>query len=128
MKKLIILLTLATALFTISCKEKEGEEEKQNNYANTSWTAIDDIAEFIYGGNCTTTIEFYEDFSCQEIDKRTGGLFGGNTSTELGTYILSNDSVYWTIGKITIGGIAKGSVMTTNISKMSGGTRIYTKD
>ena len=129
MKKFALLFCIS--LFIISCdksKEPDAPLSPKNDYAGTSWTAVDDIAELIYGRVCTTTVEFFDDYTCQEIEKRTGMSFGSGTFIEEGTYRLSNDSVYWTIGKTTIGGIAKGSAMVTTMGTISGGKRTYTKD
>lgn len=127
MKKCLLLCALAVIFF--SCDKKQDEPEiVKNSYANTKWTASDDIAELIYGKTCTTTIEFFEDYTCQELNKRVGMKFGAGTFVESGTYRLKNDSVYWTVGTSTIGGIAKGSALSTNMGTVAGGKRIYTKE
>jgi len=127
MKKILLMLSCMAILAGCSKSENEPEVIK-NDYANTKWTATDDIAELIYGKTCTTTIEFFEDYTCQEINKRVGMKFGAGTFVEPGTYKLKKDSIYWTIGKNTIGGIAKGSVLATNMGTVSGGKRTYTKE
>ena len=128
MKKSILILIVAMVALVGCEKENDTPEVEINHYANTSWTAPDDIAELIYGKTCTTTIEFFNDFTCQEIDIRIGMKFGAGTFVEEGTYRINNDSVYWTIGDRTIRGIAKGSVLTTSMGTIAGGKRVYTKD
>lgn len=130
MNRLIILLMSVLVFAGCSTETKQIEKEvvPENNYADTRWTAVDDIAELIYGKTCTTTIEFFDDFKCQEINKRTGMSFGAGTYVEEGTYKLKGDSVSWTIGKTTITGKAKGSVLMTNMGTISGGKRNYNKD
>jgi len=123
MLKKVLPLLLVTLAF--SCKK---DVKPNNPYLGTSWTTTDDIAEFLYGPTCTTTIEFLTDNTCQQINIRKTKGFGSGTTTEQGTYIIRNDSVYWKIDKNVIGGIAKGSVLNTNMGKISGGKRVYTKD
>lgn len=123
-----MMLIVAMIAFAGCEKKDDAPEMKNNDYANTSWTAPDDIAELIYGKTCTTTIEFFDDYTCQEINKRVGMSFGSGTFVNQGTYKISNDSVYWTVGKTAIGGIAKGSVLTTNMGTIAGGKRAYTKN
>ncbi|HHX67814.1 MAG TPA: hypothetical protein GX708_07140 [Gallicola sp.] len=87
-KNRLNVLFLSVLLLAGSCTkstEIEKEVEPKNNYANTKWTAVDDIAELIYGKTCTTSIEFFDDFTCQEINKRIGMKFGAGTYVEEGT-------------------------------------------
>lgn len=121
-KKVLPLLLIALAF---SCKK---DVKPKNQYLNTSWTTTDDIAEFLYGPTCTTTIEFLTETTCQQINIRKTKGFGTGTTTEQGTYTIKNDSVYWKIDKLVIGGIAKGSVLNTNMGRIDGGKRVYKKD
>lgn len=123
MKKIFALTMLAVVLF--GCGKDELPEP--DNFEGTSWTAPDDIARLIYGGSCTTTVEFLENGTCQEIDKRPTGMFAG-TTVETGTYTSKGDSVSWKIGSLTISGKATGSVLSTDMGTIAGGKRIYTKD
>ena len=128
MKKVVVLFVIA-AMVAGCAKEKE--EEKQptltDELIGTKWTAVDDIAELIYGKTCTTSIEFLTETKCQEINIRKTSLLPG-TFIEEGTWRTKNDSVYFTVGKITIGGVVSGSVLKTNMGTVSGGKRNYTKD
>lgn len=121
MKQLLTLLFTAT-LF-MSCSSDDDNKTVVNNYKNTSWTATDDIAEIIYGKPCTTTIEFLTETTCQEINKR-------KTTTQIqeSTYYIKNDSVFWKSGNATIGAIAVGSVLKSNMGTIAGGKRVYTKN
>lgn len=122
MKKLLIFICL---FFILSCSK---ENIGKNQYKGTSWTATDDISELIYGKTCTTTIEFLTENTCQEIEIRNVKGFGAGTFVTPGTYVIKNDSAFWTIDKLTIGGIIKGSVLSTNMGRVIGGKRVYTKD
>lgn len=121
MKKLIFTL-LSIILF--SCQK----DNIKNQYVGTKWTAIDDIAELIYGKTCTTSVEFLTESTCQEIDIRNVRGFGSGTFVSQGTYFIRNDSVYWKTDNVTIGGVINGSVMSTNMRTISGGKRIYNKE
>ncbi|PLK44375.1 hypothetical protein [Emticicia sp. TH156] len=118
-------LPLILVVLTFACKK---DVKPKNPYVGTSWTATDDIAEFLYGPTCTTTIEFMSGDKCQQIDIRKTKGFGSGTNTQQGTYYVKNDSVYWKIDKTQIGGIAVGGVLNTNMGKVAGGKRVYTRD
>lgn len=129
MKKLIFFVFFLPVFF--SC-EKDGPIEKEpiivDQFVGTSWIAVNDIAELIYGGKCTLTIEFLGNGACQEIDERSSGsLFGPSLKVNLGTYTFKNDSVTWRVGDRTISGLKSGSVITTNMGTVNGGKRIYQK-
>ncbi|KGN89691.1 hypothetical protein HQ45_06810 [Porphyromonas crevioricanis] len=64
MKKLLITMIALVGLVAFSGCSKD---EPTNLFKGTKWTAPDDIAEMIYGGTCTTSIEFLTDSKCQEI-------------------------------------------------------------
>lgn len=117
MKKLS-LLSLIILLFCISCKK-----ENINPYIGTSWTAIDDVAELIYGKTCTTTIEFLTETSCQRINIRDVKGYGSGTFVKQGTYTIKSDSVFWNVDGSNYAGIIQGSVLS-----IAEGRRIYKKD
>lgn len=120
MKTIFLLLTIA--LVFSSCKKDD--PEPANNFINTKWTAPDDIAKLIYGGTCTTSVEFLTETTCQTIDVRVGGTFGSNTDVTPGIYTYKDDSVFWN----GIKGKISGSVMNTSMGTLSGGKRVYTKN
>ncbi|WP_435355554.1 hypothetical protein [Emticicia sp. SJ17W-69] len=105
------------------------ETIKNSRYIGTKWTTNDDISESVYGKNCTTTIEFLNLTNCQVIDRREvknsnlSGVF-----VKEGFYKIKGDSVFWTIDKVTTGGIVRGSVMVTNMKTITGGNRVYSKN
>lgn len=126
MKKILFLSVIATVV--LSGCTKDNEELADSLLKGTSWTARDDIAEMIYGKTCTTTIEFIDNRNCKEIDKRVGMIYGAGTFVETGTYFMKADSVVFTINNLTYRGKVSGSTMTTSISTIGGGKRVYTKN
>jgi hypothetical protein len=124
MKKQILFVILILSTF-VSCKK---DDPILNNFKGTSWTAPNDIAQLIYGGECTTTIEFLTDNTCQEIETIKGTSFFNKTTVTAETYTYKNDSVSWTSGKIKISGKITGSILSTDMGTLSGGKRIYTKN
>ena len=128
MIKLLTVFLLATLFVCCSSDNEDIGGGGANNLIGTKWTAQDDIAEFIYGKTCTTTIEFLDKNNCQEINIRKGMKIGAGTFTESGTYTIKGDSVIWTVDKRTIGGKVTGSTMTTTMKTISAGQRVYLKD
>lgn len=112
----------------ISCDKDDDETKPKNEFIGTSWTATDDIAEAIYGGTCTTTIEFINETECQEIEIRESDASIPGTDVEQGTYTYDGNEVVWTVDDITITGTATGNVLETNMGTISGGNRVYIKD
>lgn len=114
MKKVLLLLI---GLIALGCSKSEDKKEDSSklNLKGTKWTAIDDIAELLYGKTCTTTIEFIDDKNCQTIDIRDVRGFGSGTFVEEGIYEVRGDSVFWSKGdkKLDNKGRVSGSVLKT---------------
>lgn len=127
MKKSILLL--AVVFLILSCSKDEDSDPK-NILADTSWTAPDDIAKFLYGGNCTQTLEFFIDYKCQKIEKIEGSGSSDRVRVSDGVYELysNNDSVRWTIGERTSQGRISGSVIITTANTLGGEKLTYTKN
>lgn len=127
MKKSILLL--AVVFLILSCSKDEDSDPK-NILADTSWTAPDDIAKFLYGGNCTQTLEFFIDYKCQKIEKIEGSRSSDRVRVSDGVYELysNNDSVRWTIGERTSQGMISGSVIITTANTLGGEKLTYTKN
>lgn len=127
MKKSILLL--AVVFLILSCSKDEDSDPK-NILADTSWTAPDDIAKFLYGGNCTQTLEFFIDYKCQKIEKIEGSRSSDRVRVSDGVYELysNNDSVRWTIGERTSQGRISGSVIITTANTLGGEKLTYTKN
>lgn len=115
MKKIILISVICLAVLT-SCKK-----EDINPLIGTKWTAPDALAHIIFGGICTTSIEFLTETTCQEID-----LFGTATFIEQGLYKHWADSVSWTIKTTTIKGKISGSVILSDDYNL-GSNKVYTK-
>jgi hypothetical protein len=126
MKKLILIALLSFAL--LSCKKDDEPVPEKNQFVGTSWTAQDDIADFVYGGKCTTTIEFLTKTTCQRIDDRNYKYTHAATYVDEGTYTYKGDSVFWTIEDKTIKGKVSGSILTTDEASFSGTGLVYTKN
>ncbi len=119
MKKLLIALLFVTIL---GCS-KESPETDTNPVVGTSWEAPDEIAEIIYGGTCTSVLEFLTSSQCQEIDKKNGAV----RQLTSGTYTYSNNKVTVTlVGETVFTGTISGSVMTTTRGTPTGPV-IFTK-
>ena len=101
--------------FGCSKSEDKSEDSSKLNLKGTKWTATDDIAEFLYGKTCTTTIEFIDDKNCQTINVRDVRGYGSGTDVEEGIYEVKGDSVFWSKGdkKLTNKGRISGSVLKT---------------
>jgi len=132
MKKLVVAAMIVSAMIA-GCSKGSTEESTEktptltDKLIGTKWTAIDDIAELIYGRTCTTSIEFLTETKCQQINIRKTNFLPG-TFIEEGTWRTKGDSLYFTIKSRTIGGVVSGSVLQTNMNTVSGGKRNYTKD
>src|SRR5690554_3329011 len=128
MKKSI--LFLAVVLLMLSCSKDEETEPEVNPLVGTSWTAPDEIAKFIYGGNCSQTIEFFDDFKCQKIDRIEGSRSSDRVRVFEGTYELysNNDSVRWTANDRTERGRLSGSVIIMTMKTSTGGNVTYVKN
>lgn len=131
MKQSLFTAMLLFAISLLSCSKNENikQEQKQNKLANTKWSTVDDIAEFIYGKTCTSTIEFIDFSNMQEIQKRETRMLPG-TFVYKGTYRTEGDSVFWkrSDDEIEMRGLISGSVIITKMRTMSGGNRTYTKN
>jgi hypothetical protein len=128
MKKLLFLLVATAITLTFGCSKDEDDSIK-NPLVGTSWTAPDPVAEFIYGGTCTMTIEFLNETECQQIDEIQNGGFGSGTEIESGVYEVYGDSVKWTIDERVIKGKISGSAITTTMKiPYDGGYVIFRKN
>lgn len=122
-------LTILIAIVLFASCEKD-ETKPKNELIGTSWTAPNPIAEMIYGGTCTTTIEFLNDSECQIIEKKVNTWLSEGTEVFPGTYEIysNNDSVKWEADdKVTKGRIS-GSIIITNHLDLNGNPIIFTKD
>lgn len=129
MRKSILLLAVSI-LMLASCSKDEDAEPEVNPLVGTSWTAPDEIAEFIYGGNCSQTIEFFADSKCQKIEIVEGTRNFDKTEVFEGTYELysNNDSVRWTANERTERGKVSGSVIIMTMKTSTGGNVTYVKN
>jgi len=123
MKKVILLLTII--IIAYGCQSNDPVE--LSKYIGTKWTANDDISKLVYGGVCTTTIEFLTESTCQEINVRSGSASFPGTYLVNGTCKINGDSVSWTTKTGTIKGKITGSVLKTTMGTLAGGFRVYTK-
>ncbi len=125
MKKELILLAAILMALVSSCSKDD--DEPTNKLVGTSWTAPDDIASFLYGDGCTTTVEFLTNTECQELEFYPRGFHEGTEVFE-GTYTIKGDSVFWTANEHDWKGKISGSVIVTTMKTMSGGFRTYIKN
>lgn len=116
MKKSIFILLACIAIMS-SC-----EKEDINPLIGTKWTRPAALAHIIWGGICTTSVEFLTETTCQKID-----AFDTYTYIEQGVYKHWADSVSWTIETTTIKGKISGSVILSDDYDL-GSNRIYTKE
>lgn len=128
MKKIVFALMIV--LLAACGKDEETSPKEENPIIGTSWTAPDEIAEFIYGGNCSQTIEFFADSKCQKIEIIEGTRNFDKTEVFEGTYELysNNDSVRWTANDRTEKGRISGSVIIMTMKTSTGGNVTYVKN
>lgn len=128
MKKIVF--ALMVVVLAACGKDEETAPNENNPLVGTSWTAPDEIAEFIYGGNCSQTIEFFADSKCQKIEIIEGTRNFDKTEVFEGTYELysNNDSVRWTANDRTEKGRISGSVIIMTMKTSTGGNVTYVKN
>lgn len=128
MKKIVF--ALMVVVLAACGKDEETAPNEINPLVGTSWTAPDEIAEFIYGGNCSQTIEFFADSKCQKIEIIEGTRNFDKTEVFEGTYELysNNDSVRWTANERTERGKVSGSVIIMTMKTSTGGNVTYVKN
>lgn len=128
MKKIVF--ALMVVLLAACGKDEETAPNEINPLVGTSWTAPDEIAEFIYGGNCSQTIEFFENSKCQKIKIIEGTRNFDKVEVFEGTYELysNNDSVRWTANERTERGKISGSVIIMTMKTSTGGNVTYVKN
>lgn len=128
MKRVVLALMVVVL---VSCgKDEETEPKETNPLIGTSWTAPDEIAELIYGGNCRQVIEFFADDKCQKIEIIEGTRNFDKTDVFEGVYELysNNDSVRWTANGRTERGKVSGSVIIMTMRTSTGGNVTYVKN
>lgn len=125
-----IVFALMVVILAACGKDEETAPKEENPIIGTSWTAPDEIAEFIYGGNCSQTIEFFADSKCQKIEIIEGTRNFDKTEVFEGTYELysNNDSVRWTANDRTENGRISGSVIIMTMKTSTGGNVTYVKN
>jgi len=126
MKKVIFVLIVA---FLAGCSKDE-ETATKNDMAGTSWTAPNPIAELVYGGDCTLTVEFFGGSECQIIDKIENAGFANRTKVYEGTYELysNNDSIKWEANDRIVKGRISGSIIESNNYDLTGSAIVYLKN
>jgi hypothetical protein len=126
MKKLLLILIVA---LLAGCSKDEDTEPK-DELAETIWTAPNPIAQLIYGGECTLTVEFFGNSECQVIDRIENAGFSNRTDVFEGTYEIysNNDSVKWVTDDGTVKGRISGSVIQTTHFDLTGSAIVYTKE
>lgn len=125
-----IVFALMVVILAACGKDEETSPKEVNPLVGTSWTAPDEIAEFIYGGNCSQIIEFFADSKCQKIEIIEGTRNFDKTEVFEGTYELysNNDSVRWTANDRTEKGRISGSVIIMTMKTSTGGNVTYVKN